>query len=52
MPRLGAGDRAIDSLVVRLRRKLEPNPEHPVVILSARQQGYLFAGFAAARVAA
>jgi DNA-binding response OmpR family regulator len=39
------GDRAIDTLVVRLRRKLEPDPEHPVAIISARQQGYLFAGF-------
>ncbi len=44
------GDRAIDSLVVRLRRKLEPDPEQPVVIISARQQGYLFAGFPAARI--
>jgi len=43
------GDRAIDSLVVRLRRKLEPDPEQPVVIISARQQGYLFAGFATPR---
>ncbi|MGE0221868.1 MAG: response regulator transcription factor [Acetobacteraceae bacterium] len=39
------GDRAIDSVVVRLRRKLEPDAEHPIVIKSARQTGYLFAGF-------
>jgi DNA-binding response OmpR family regulator len=39
------GDRAIDGLVVRLRRKVEPDPDHPSVIKSARQQGYLFAGF-------
>lgn len=39
------GDRAIDSLIVRLRRKLEPDPEQPVVIKSARQQGYLFTTF-------
>ena len=44
------GDRAIDSLVVRLRRKLEPDVEHPSVIKSARQQGYVFAGFAATTV--
>lgn len=43
------GDRAIDGLVVRLRRKLEPNPEEPSVIKSARQQGYLFSGFASDR---
>lgn len=39
------GDRAIDSLIVRVRRKLEPDPEQPVVIKSARQQGYLFTAF-------
>lgn len=43
------GDRAVDGLVVRLRRKVEPNPEQPTVIKSARQQGYLFSGFSAAR---
>jgi DNA-binding response OmpR family regulator len=43
------GDRAIDGLVVRLRRKVEPDPDHPSVIKSARQQGYLFAGFSSAR---
>ena len=41
-----AGDRAIDGLVVRIRRKVEPDPEHPSVIKSARQQGYIFTGFA------
>lgn len=45
------GDRAIDGLVVRLRRKLEPNPDEPTVIKSARQQGYLFSGFANGRSA-
>jgi DNA-binding response OmpR family regulator len=45
------GDRAIDGLIVRLRRKLEPNPEEPTVIKSARQQGYLFSGFAVGRTA-
>ncbi len=43
------GDRAIDGLVVRLRRKVEPDPDQPSVIKSARQQGYLFAGFSLAR---
>jgi DNA-binding response OmpR family regulator len=41
-----AGDRAIDGLVVRVRRKVEPDPENPTVIKSARQQGYIFTGFA------
>ena len=40
-----AGDRGIDGLVVRLRRKVEPDPDNPRVIKSARQQGYVFAGF-------
>ena len=41
-----AGDRAIDGLIVRLRRKIEADPENPTVIKSARQQGYIFTGFA------
>jgi DNA-binding response OmpR family regulator len=45
------GDRAIDGLVVRLRRKIEPDPDAPMVIKSVRQQGYVFAGFAPVRVA-
>jgi DNA-binding response OmpR family regulator len=45
-----AGDRAIDGLVVRVRRKVEPDPENPTVIKSARQQGYIFTGFASQRV--
>jgi DNA-binding response OmpR family regulator len=45
-----AGDRAIDGLVVRVRRKVEPDPENPTVIKSARQQGYIFTGFASARI--
>jgi DNA-binding response OmpR family regulator len=38
-------DRSLDSVVVNLRRKLEPNPDHPVVIQSIRGKGYLFTGF-------
>lgn len=45
-----AGDRAIDGLVVRLRRKIEPDPDAPMVIKSVRQQGYVFAGFASVGV--
>lgn len=41
-----AGDRAIDGLIVRLRRIVEPDQANPTVIKSARQQGYVFTGFA------
>jgi DNA-binding response OmpR family regulator len=41
------GDRAIDILVSKVRRKLEPDPDAPLVIKSVRQQGYVFVGFAA-----
>jgi len=39
------GDRAIDGLIVRLRRMVEPDQANPTVIKSARQQGYVFTGF-------
>ncbi len=45
-----AGDRGVDGLVVKVRRKVEPDPANPVVIKSARQQGYVFTGFATAPV--
>jgi two-component system OmpR family response regulator len=35
-------DRAIDVLVVRLRRKIEPNPASPRYIRTERGQGYVF----------
>jgi DNA-binding response OmpR family regulator len=41
-----AGDRAVDGLIVRLRRIVEPDQANAVVIKSARQQGYIFTGFA------
>jgi DNA-binding response OmpR family regulator len=44
------GDRAIDGLVVRVRRKIEPDPDNPTVIKSARQQGYIFTGFASGQI--
>ncbi len=40
-----AGDRAIDNLVVRLRRKLNEPARMPRIIKTARSGGYLFAGF-------
>jgi two-component system, OmpR family, response regulator len=34
-------DRSIDSLIVRLRRKIEPDPEHPRLIKTVRGVGYV-----------
>ena len=36
-------DRTIDAQVARLRRKIEPNPKHPMMIKSVRGVGYVFA---------
>ncbi len=36
-------DRSIDNLVMRLRRKIEPDPERPRLIKSVRGIGYCFA---------
>ncbi len=36
-------DRSIDSLIVRLRRKVEPNPESPRLVKTVRGVGYVFA---------
>ncbi|MGN6147669.1 MAG: response regulator [Rhizomicrobium sp.] len=40
-------DRGLDSLIVRLRRKIEPDPDHPLVIKAVRGKGYVFTGFPA-----
>ncbi|HET6432796.1 response regulator transcription factor [Dyella sp.] len=39
----GPYDRAIDVQIGRLRRKIEPNPTHPILIKAVRGVGYLFA---------
>ena len=36
-------DRSIDSLIVRLRKKIEPDPETPRLIKTVRGVGYVFA---------
>ncbi|MBY4868587.1 DNA-binding response regulator [Burkholderia sp. Bp9017] len=36
-------DRTIDVLILRLRRKIEPNPEQPTYIRTQRGVGYMFA---------
>jgi two-component system OmpR family response regulator len=36
-------DRSIDALVVRVRRKIEPDPERPRLIKTVRGVGYVFA---------
>lgn len=38
-------DRSLDGVVVKLRRKLEPDPENPLVIKTVRGTGYVFTGF-------
>lgn len=35
-------DRAIDTLIVKLRRKLESDPKHPQIIKTVRGAGYIF----------
>lgn len=35
-------DRAVDVLILRLRRKIEPNPKHPRYIVTERGLGYMF----------
>jgi len=35
-------DRSIDIRVTRLRRKIEPDPERPILIRTVRGQGYVF----------
>ena len=37
-----AFDRSIDVRMTRLRRKIEPDPAHPVYIRTVRGEGYLF----------
>ncbi len=37
-----AFDRSIDVAASRLRRKIEPDPQHPVLIKTVRNGGYLF----------
>ena len=36
-------DRAIDVQILRLRRKLEPDPSQPALIKTERGAGYIFA---------
>lgn len=38
-------DRSLDGVIVKLRRKLEPDPDNPLVIKTIRGKGYVFTGF-------
>jgi DNA-binding response OmpR family regulator len=38
---LGDGDRSVDIRITRLRKKLEADPAHPVIIKTVRGEGYL-----------
>lgn len=40
--RVGAFDRSIDLRVMRIRRKIEADPEHPQVLKTIRGAGYMF----------
>jgi two-component system phosphate regulon response regulator OmpR len=35
-------DRSVDLRVMRLRKKIEPDPEHPRFIRTVRNEGYIF----------
>ena len=35
-------DRSVDLRVMRLRKKIEPDPEHPQFIRTVRNEGYVF----------
>jgi len=35
-------DRSVDLRILRLRRKIEPDPERPRYIRSVRSEGYVF----------
>ncbi|MDQ4135082.1 MAG: winged helix-turn-helix domain-containing protein, partial [Pseudomonadota bacterium] len=37
-----AFDRAIDVRITRIRRKIEPDPDHPRIIRTVRGAGYVF----------
>jgi DNA-binding response OmpR family regulator len=43
-PGISVNDRAVDSHIVSLRRKIEPEPSRPCLIVSARGLGYRFEG--------
>ena len=38
-------DRSLDGVIVKLRRKLESDPDNPLVIKTIRGKGYVFPGF-------
>ena len=42
------GDRGVDSVIKKLRRKIEISPDDPQSIKSVRPLGYVFVGFPAA----
>jgi DNA-binding response OmpR family regulator len=41
------GDRAVDTVIKKLRRKIEPTPDEPESIKTVRQLGYVFVDFPA-----
>ena len=39
--RIDGGTRTVDVQVTRLRRKIEPDPREPQILLTVRGQGYV-----------
>jgi two-component system phosphate regulon response regulator OmpR len=35
-------DRSVDLRILRLRKKIEPDPQHPQYIRTVRSEGYMF----------
>ena len=42
---VNAFNRSVDNVILKLRRKVEANPDEPRIIRSVRLQGYVFTGF-------
>jgi DNA-binding response OmpR family regulator len=42
---VNAFNRSVDNVILKLRRKIEANPDEPRIIRSVRLQGYIFTGF-------
>lgn len=40
--REGVTDQALDQIIYRLRKKIEPNPNNPIFIITVKGQGYKF----------
>jgi DNA-binding response OmpR family regulator len=48
---VNAFNRSVDNVILKLRRKIEANPDEPRIIRSVRLQGYVFTGFPGSELA-